>query len=131
MNVRLRTISLAAAALVLGFLITPAQQLPTLSGVVCDRNRAPVANAVVTFRTVAGTIRTLTDDQGRFNIANSQLTGTLTVSSPGFATSVLAISSAREIVQILLEPAAVIERIEISATEERIPATPASVFSLG
>jgi outer membrane receptor protein involved in Fe transport len=133
MNVRLPTKWAWAVAIVLAFCtITPSQQSPTLSGVVSDRNGAPVANAVITFRTAAGsTIRTAADDQGRFNISDSEIAGTLTVSSPGFTPSVLEISSARATVQIRLEPAAVIERIDVSAREERIPATPSSIFSLG
>lgn len=62
---------------------------------------------------------------------STQSHGTLSISSPGFATARVEVPAATNgPLQIRLEPASVIERIQVTADDERIPSTPASQFAI-
>lgn len=116
--------------LVITAVATAQQQLTKISGVVSDSNGSAIANASVEFAANGNTIRTETDAAGSFTVLSSQAYGTLSVSSPGFSTIKVEITTAIEPLQIRLEPAPVIERILVADNVERIPATPSSQFAL-
>lgn len=113
-------------------LTTFAQQLLTkISGTISDPTGAAIQNASVEFSSNGTTVRTVTDAEGFFTVSSPQPYGTLSVSSPGFNTFRLDVSTpANEPLQIQLDPANVIERILVSAAAERIPATPSSQFAI-
>ena len=75
-------------------------------------------------------MRTATDSTGSFTVLSAQTHGTLVISSPGFSIVRLAVVQPTEPLRIRLEPAGVIERIVITAQDERIPSTPTSQFAL-
>jgi outer membrane receptor protein involved in Fe transport len=106
------------------------QQLTKISGVVSDPNGSAIARASVEFASNGNTIRTETDATGSFTVLSAQPYGTLSVSSPGFGTTKLEITTASEPLHIRLEPAGVIERILVTDSGERIPSTPTSQFAL-
>jgi outer membrane receptor protein involved in Fe transport len=106
------------------------QQLTKISGVVSDPNGSAIANASVEFAANGNTIRTETDAAGSFTVLSPQPYGTLSVSSPGFSTIKLEVTTASEPLRIRLEPAPLIERILVTDNAERIPSTPISQFAI-
>src|ERR1043165_5010149 len=106
------------------------QQLTKISGVVSDPNGSAIANASVEFAANGNTIRTETDSAGIFSVLSPQPYGTLSVSSPGFSTIKLEVTTASEPLRIRLEPAPLIERILVTDNAERIPSTPISQFAI-
>ena len=78
-------------------------------------------------------MRTRTDERGEFALLSESAAGMLTVQAAGFETvrMKLAGPAASEPLQIRLEPAAIIDRIVVSAGDERIPPTPTSEYALG
>ena len=61
---------------------------------------------------------------------STQPYGTLSISSPGFNTIRIDITKTNAPLHIKLEPAGVIERILVTADDERIPTTPMSQFAI-
>ena len=61
---------------------------------------------------------------------STQSYGTLSISSPGFNTIKIDVSKPNEPLRIRLDPAGVIERIVVTADDERIPSTPTSQFAI-
>ena len=107
------------------------QQLTKISGTVSDQAGAAIEHASVEFASNGSSVRTVTDASGSFALLSAQPQGTLLVTSPGFNTVRLDISKAASgPLQIRLDPASVIERILVTANDERIPATPVSQFAL-
>jgi len=107
-----------------------AQQPAKISGVVSDPAGAAIANASVEFESSARTTRTTTDEAGNFTVLSAQWYGTLSISSPGFSTIHINVSTASGPLHIRLDPAGVIERLLVTTGDERIPATPASQFAI-
>ncbi len=113
---------------------TAVAQQRVISGVVSDSNGAKISDAGVAYESGAETIRTRTDESGKFTLSGTSADGTLTVQSPGFNTIRIKVNgqTPAEPLQIQLEPAALIERIVVTAAdEERIPTTPASEYAIG
>jgi outer membrane receptor protein involved in Fe transport len=106
------------------------QPLNKISGVVSDATGAAIKNASVQFESSGKTIRTVTDLAGSFTMLSAQPHGILAVSSPGFKTFRIEVATTNEVLRIRLDPASVIERILITAGDERIPATPTSEFAI-
>jgi outer membrane receptor protein involved in Fe transport len=106
------------------------EPLTKISGIVSDQNGGAIAHASVEFAANGNTIRTETDAAGSFTVLSAQAYGTLSVSSPGFSTIKFEITTASEPLKIRLEPAAVLERILVTDSGERIPSTPLSQFAL-
>jgi outer membrane receptor protein involved in Fe transport len=107
------------------------QPLTKISGIVSDPTGAAIQRASVEFASEGKTIRTLTDSAGFFTMLSTHSYGTLSIASPGFNSVRFNVSKpANEPLQIKLEPASVIERIVVTADEERIPSTPASRFTI-
>src|SRR6185503_12167980 len=104
------------------------QQLIKITGVVSDSSGAAIANASVEFEANGKQVRTETDDAGNFTVLSTQPYGTLSISSPGFNTIKIDVAKTNGPLHIKLEPAGLIERILVTADEERIPATPTSQF---
>src|SRR5215211_7042243 len=110
--------------------------VPTLSqqhkifGVISDANGAAIPNAAVEFEAKGTSVHTATDGAGNFTVLSTQSYGTLSISSPGFNTIKIDVSNTNEPLRIRLEPAGVIERIYVTAADERIPATPTSQFAI-
>lgn len=108
------------------------QPLTKISGIVSDPTGAAIQHASVEFASEGKTIRTVTDAGGFFTVLSTRSYGTLSITSPGFNTVRFNVSkAANEPLQIQLEPASVIERIVVTAGEERIPSTPSSQFTIG
>ena len=104
-----------------------------ISGVVSDPAGAVIAQASVEFETSEGVARTRTDERGEFALLSESVAGTLIVQAAGFTSARIKLDGARsnEPLQIRLEPAAIIDRIVVTAEDERIPATPTSEYALG
>jgi len=128
--VRRLVLRFVLCASVLGASSVVGQESVKISGVVSDSNGAAIANAMVEFDSSKTTIRTQTDVSGNFTLLSTRSYGTLSISSPGFNTIRIEVSTASEPLHIKLEPAALIERILIAATDERIPSTPTSQFAI-
>lgn len=107
------------------------QYLNKFSGVVSDANGAAIPNASIKFEAKGDTVRVATDDAGNFTVLSTYSYGTLSISSPGFNTIKMDVSSANGPFNIRLDPARVIERIVVTADDDRIPSTPTSQFAIG
>ena len=108
------------------------QQQIKIDGVVSDPAGASIAQASVEFETSTGVLRTRTDERGAFAFSTETATGTLVVQAAGFSTFKLKLDAPHGgPLQIRLEPAALLERIVITADDERIPATPTSEYGVG
>ena len=102
-----------------------------ISGSVSDSTGAAIRHASVEFESSGSVVRTTTDVAGNFTVLRTDSYGTLSISSPGFTTFRVEVpATASGPLQIRLEPASVIERIVVTASDERIPATPASQFAV-
>ena len=123
----------AVIAWVLFVCATAIAQQRVISGVVSDSAGAKITQATVEFESNDGIVRTRTDEGGKFTLTSATADGTLTVRSPGFNTKRLKMDGTMSEVplQIQLEPAGLIERIVVSADDERIPITPASEYAIG
>lgn len=105
-----------------------------ITGVVSDQNGAAIANATVEFDAKGKTTRTTTDESGNFTVLSTRTYGTLSISSPGFSSVQIKLTSTNDPVRIQLYPAGVMERIVVNAPvdwDERILNTPVSQFNLG
>jgi outer membrane receptor protein involved in Fe transport len=100
------------------------------AGVVADPSGAAIANASVEFKANRETIRTTTDEAGNFTVLSTAEYGILSISSPGFNAVTIEVAGTDGPLHIKLEPAGVIERIFVTADDERIPVTPASQFAI-
>ena len=110
------------------------QQTQTrIAGVVSDPAGAVISQASVEFETSEGVARTRTDQYGEFALLTESATGMLIVQAAGFETLRLKLDGPKsgEPLQIRLEPAVIIDRIVVTAEDERIPATPTSEYALG
>jgi outer membrane receptor protein involved in Fe transport len=109
------------------------QEHGVLSGTVVDTTGAAIRGAQIEFRSAAGVEVVGSDDQGHFRVEGTEAGGTLVVSFPGFATvsrEIRAHTSA-EIPQIVLGPAASLQRIEVQGSAgDRVPAVPTSQYEL-
>jgi outer membrane receptor protein involved in Fe transport len=113
------------------FAVVPAfAQQHKISGVVSDANGAAVPNASVEFEANGTSVRTATDDAGNFTVFSTQSYGTLSISSPGFNTIKIDVANTNGLLRVRLDPAGVIERISVTAGDERIPSTPTSQFAI-
>jgi outer membrane receptor protein involved in Fe transport len=102
-----------------------------ISGSVSDSTGAAIPHASVEFDSSGSIVRTTTDAAGNFTMLGTQSYGILSVSSPGFTTVRIELpATASGPLHIRLEPASVIERIVVTADDERIPSTPASQFAV-
>ena len=118
--------------ILIGMLNASAQQRPTkIYGSVSDSNGAAIAHASVEFESNGTTVHTVTDQAGNFTVLSTHPYGTLSISSPGFSTVKLEISTTSEPLRIRLDPAGVLERILITDGDERIPSTATSQFAIG
>ena len=108
-----------------------AQQTIKITGIVTDPTGALITRASVDFESIGNTIRTTTDESGSFTLLSTQPYGVLSVSSPGFKTVTIKISTANEPLRIQLTPeAGLVGRLVVTADDERIPPTPNSQFTL-
>lgn len=115
------------------FVVVPTmaqQQQLKISGVVSDSNGAAIPNASVELEANGTSVRTATDAAGNFTVLSTQSFGTLSISSPGFNTIKIDVSKTGGPLRIRLDPAGVIERILVTADDERIPSTPTSQFAI-
>jgi outer membrane receptor protein involved in Fe transport len=115
------------------FLCVTAEAQTKLEGVVSDPTGATIAQAAVVFATGQGILRTRTDERGLFTLTAGGAVGVLTVQAAGFSPARIDIRSGTtdQPLRITLEPAGLLERIVITAGDERIPVTPTSQYSLG
>lgn len=103
-----------------------------ISGVVSDSTGAKIAQAEVEFEFNGRIVRTRTDESGKFTLMSPTESGTLTVESAGFNTVRIELDAQpRDDLQISLEPRSLIERIVVTAGNERIPETPVSQYAIG
>ena len=135
--VRNRTLSLVRCTrrLLYGcvlFFCVSAHAQTKIEGVVSDPTGATIAQAAVVFESNGTSVRTRTNDVGRFEFADTSASGTLIVQASGFSTARINVAGRIDApLRITLEPAGLLERIVITAGEERIPVTPSSQYSLG
>jgi outer membrane receptor protein involved in Fe transport len=111
-----------------------AQQQAKITGVVSDQNGAAIANATVEFDANGSTTRTTTDESGNFTVLSARKYGTLSISSPGFSSVQIKVTTTNDPLRIQLYPAGVMERIVVKPPvddDERIVNTPVSQFNLG
>ncbi|HEX7771589.1 MAG TPA: carboxypeptidase-like regulatory domain-containing protein, partial [Pyrinomonadaceae bacterium] len=114
------------------FVIVPTfAQQHKISGVVSDANGAAIPNASVEFEANGTSVRTATDAAGSFTVLSMEAYGTLSISSPGFNTIKIEVSKSNGPLRVRLDPAGVIERIVVTADDDRIPSTPTSQFAIG
>ena len=115
------------------FCSVTAQAQTKIEGVVSDPTGATIAQAAVVFESEAGIVRTRTDERGGFSLSVGNGDGTLIVQAAGFSTARITLADQRspEPLRITLEPGGLLERIVITASEERIPVTPTSQYALG
>jgi len=110
-----------------------AQEHTALTGAVVDSTDAPIKGAQIEFHSAAGVVLTGTDEKGQFRLEGAEVGGTLIVSFPGFATVTREIRSRPSIenLQIVLTPAASLQRIEVQGSAvDRIPAVPTSQYAI-
>ena len=125
----------AATVLLCGCgLLTMAQdRLGAIRGLVTDTTGSAVAGALIEFRSAAGVMLTRSGDDGRFSMDGGGRTGALVVSFAGFATVTHEIRAhmATDNLQIVLAPAANLQRIEVKGTSlDRIPPVPTSEYAI-
>ena len=128
-NVLSQSCTIALCCILFAAVPTFAQQ-HKITGVVSDANGAAVPNASVEFESNGTSVRTATDNAGNFAVFSTQSYGTLSISSPGFNTIKIDVENTNGPLRIRLDPAGVIERISVTADDERIPATPNSQFAI-
>ncbi|HET9528638.1 MAG TPA: TonB-dependent receptor plug domain-containing protein, partial [Pyrinomonadaceae bacterium] len=121
-----------ALTCVLLFCATAAAQERVIAGVVSDSKGARIAQAEVEFEFNGQIVRTRTDESGKFRLVSAPESGTLTVQSAGFNPTRIKLDAAPcDDLQIWLAPATLVERIVVTAGDERIPVTPASQYAIG
>lgn len=105
----------------------------TLSGIVNDSFGSPIANALIQFDSGGGIIRVTTNAVGAFLIHTSVPDGILDVSADGFRPIRLKVSSQSPpgLLQLRLDPAGLVERLEVRVAGEPIPATTLSQYGIG
>jgi len=109
------------------------QERNGLRGIVRDTLGNAVAGAQIEFHSAAGVLLAQSDDNGTFSIDSATGTGTLVVSSAGFATATREIRAhmATDNLQIVLAPAANLQRIEVKGIPtDRIPDVPTSEYAI-
>src|SRR5689334_6664137 len=106
------------------------QRTAKITGVVSDQNGAAIANATVEFDANGTTTRTTTDETGNFTVLSTRTYGTLSISSPGFSSVQIKLTSIDDPLRIQLYPAGVMERIVVNAPVD-YDHTPVSQFNLG
>ena len=117
------------------FLMIPvarAQQLQELRGTVVDYTGSSVQNAQIELQTTNGTRLATTNEAGEFQMPDVD-GGTLLARFPGFASVSMEVTPEliASGVQIRLVPASNVQRIEVTAaSDDRVPAVPASEFSI-
>jgi outer membrane cobalamin receptor len=112
--------------------VSVAAQERVISGVVADPTGAKIAQAEVEFEFGGRIVRTRTDQSGKFTLVTAAESGTLTVQSAGFNTATIALDAQPcDDLQIWLEPASLMERIVVTAGDQRIPVTPVSQYGIG
>ncbi len=123
------------ALIALGLVSVSAQQQALqIHGKVTDPNDDAIQHATVEFESNGNTTRTSTDLSGDFTVLSPRPYGTLSISSPGFSSTKIKVTIANNSLRITLYPAAVMERIVVSAPnnyEERVPVTSVSQFNVG
>jgi outer membrane receptor protein involved in Fe transport len=103
------------------------------NGTVIDTTNAPIQGAEIEFRSPAGIVRTGSDEEGHFRLTGVDSGGTMVVTFPGFATvtRVIRPHTSAENLQIVLTPAASLQRIEVqSAPGDLIAAVPTSQYEI-
>src|SRR6185503_4749013 len=121
--------------LIVGMLSASAQQPPIqINGRVTDPNGDAIQHASVEFEANGNTSRTITDVSGDFKLLSTQSYGKLSISSPGFSTARIKVTTVKYPLSIKLYPAVVMERIVVNApinSEKRVPVTSVSQFNIG
>lgn len=130
---RRQRFAVVLAMIAIAVVSVSAQQVP-IHGHVTDPNDEAIQHAAVEFETDGKTINTITDLSGDFIVLSARAYGTLSISSPGFSTVKIKVTTAEYSLRIQLYPAVINERIVVSAPitqDERIPVTSASQFNVG
>ncbi len=110
-----------------------AQESNALKGTIVDSHGSFISNAKIEFRSKSNSLSTVSDATGSFVIPQINENGTLLVSGEGFASVSIEINTEAlaNHIDVQLKPAPLIERIIVTReSDERIPATPTSQFSL-
>jgi outer membrane receptor protein involved in Fe transport len=117
------------------FFVCPlaAQTSSSIAGIVTDSFGSPIANALIQFESSGGTIRTKTNATGEFVITVSAPEGMVTASSAGFISARIKVSSQPQTspLHLRLDPAPIIQRLEVRVSGDRLPAIPESKYEIG
>ncbi len=98
---------------------------------VSDTTGAKIAQAEVEFEFGGRSVRTRTDESGKFTLVTAAESGTLTVQSAGFNTATIPLDAQPcDGLQISLIPATLMERIVVNTADERIPVTSMSRYAI-
>lgn len=126
--------ALALLLIAIGVISVSAQQQQIeIHGKVTDPNDDAIQHADVEFETDRKTTRTSTNPSGDFTVLSARPYGTLSISSPGFSTVKIKVTTADSL-HIRLYPAVINERIVVDAPvnyEQRVPITSVSQFNVG
>ena len=121
-------------ALLAGSVVVAQHPPAQISGVVSDPTGAAISQASVEFQTSGGEVlRTRTSERGEFVLASKTAVGILRVQAAGFTSVTISLDGTRttEQIHVQLDPASLLERIVVTADDERIPATPTSEYAIG
>lgn len=130
--IRRQRFALALVLIALGVVTASAQV--QIHGKVTDPNDDAIQHAEVEFESGGNTTRTTTDLAGDFTVLSARAYGILSISSPGFSSAKIKVTTANNSLRVTLYPATVMERIVVSAPnnyDERVPVTSASQFNVG
>ena len=130
---RLGRLSLAMSLVCSLATLLRAQERLEIRGIVTDTLGNTISRAQIEFHSAAGVLLTQTGGDGKFAISSSAGSGTLVVNSAGFAAATREIRPhmATDNLQIVLAPAASLQRIEVKGTAiDRIPALPTSEYAI-
>src|SRR5947207_2768078 len=118
--------------LVFAFLLQVAAQglaAPRIAGTVIDSSGAPIPNATVRLETSGATIdEVMTSSDGRFeftarpgNTPQMSSDARIFVNAAGFAQATVPVSSASRDVQVVLQPAAFFEAVNVTSSRGDVP----------
>lgn len=108
-----------------------AQTGSSISGLVTDSFGAPIANALIQLDSGGAITRVKTDAKGGFVVSSGATEGILIASSEGFISARIRVSSQTSLLHLRLDPAPLVERLDVRVAGDRVPATPASHYGLG
>jgi outer membrane receptor protein involved in Fe transport len=131
---RLQATASVVCLLIAGSVVVAQSTQTKFSGVISDATGASISQASVEFETGDGEVaRTRTNERGEFALVSNTAIGLLRVKAEGFTPITMQFDGTQktERLEIRLEPLPLLERIVVTAGDERIPPTPTSEYAIG